>query len=760
MMRPVGERALWIAGELGLERQIYMYARRLVRMASENPEEHQTFRQVLNGWGLVLPLGSDGLSRTYLAEKADGGLDRLVAIKISHSQLAEASKAQKFLDEVRLLAMLYDPGLTRVLDSGILPDGRGYLVTDFTGGIPITEAAKELPTKEKVELFRKVLVVLGYAHERKVLHGDLKPENVLIDMDSSARLLDIGMARAFSAGSDSVAAQEFLSPEALYYASPEQVLGKLVSPATDVYALGLILFETLVGRRPYGDPDDTVMALGRAICEKIPEEVPDLGLDLNYIVQKALAKNSEARYSSVALFLKDIDLYLDGKALVARNVPFYVAIMSAVQKNWLTASMVTAILAISVYALIDRGKSANKDVDLKSIGAILAGGKGGAKKGANEGLSSAESAKKYLDEMLAQNAERPEVMEELAKAYLRLAEVELKGGTILSGNRGAAIQSARKSLDLNLQLMGKDAMTEQKLIEYSKSAKMLSKLLSDARDYQEAIKVVQAWKLKVNQLQSNNPEMLAAQAEANQALADLMEASGQRQAALPVAKTAMQQFGAIFEADKGSETKGRQYAQAANNVGEKSLRLNLLLDSLNAFKVAEAVLRPQAKKPDSEVGPLLDLAKTLDGLGMALEKSNQGDQARASYKEARQLLEQAAKKEADNEEALQALANNLIQTARFHTGLREFGDAAAECERAIQMLRKLSEKPTSSPDFKRQLAQALTIKGELVMAQKSREAAKQLFQEALSLWAAYGQVIGLRPEEEQEMGRVRELSGE
>ena len=382
--------------------------------------------------------------------------------------------------------------------------------------------------------------------------------------------------------------------------------------------------------------------------------------------------------------------------------------------------------------------------------------KGGAAQPAT-GESSVQSAKKYLDDMLEKNAGKPEVVEELAKAYLRLAEVELKGSGILSGNRGAAIQSARKAYDLTAQMMAAGDASDAKLLRFSQSAKMLSEMLSEARDYKEAIKVTQLWKEKLVGVNSSNPEVLKAKAAADAALADLMFAAGDQQASMPFARSAMRQFGMIFEGDKGNAAKAGDYGRAANNVGNKALKMNNLLEALNVFKTAEAVLRPAASKPESQVEPLLDLAKTLSGLGETLEKSNQGDQALASYKEARQLLEQASKKEAGNEEASIELADNLMRTSKLEREGTELAVAVQETERAVDILRKVSSKPGSKPEYRKQLAQALTLKGEMAKTQKKAVVSLEAFEEAVALWEGYGRMAGLKPDEEKEIARLKGL---
>jgi tetratricopeptide (TPR) repeat protein len=253
--------------------------------------------------------------------------------------------------------------------------------------------------------------------------------------------------------------------------------------------------------------------------------------------------------------------------------------------------------------------------------------------------------------------------------------------------------------------------------------------------------------------------VLKALAAADAALGDLMFASGDQQASMPFARNAMRQFGSIFESDKGNTSKARDYAQSANNVGGKALKMNMLSEALSMFRTAETTIRPAASKPDSEVGPLLDLAKTLSGLGETLEKSKQGDQAKASYKEARQLLEQASQTEKDNEEAAEGLADIIVKTARMSRESNDIAGSAAETEKAVEILRRLVARPASKSDYRRQLAVALTMKGELARAQRKTTVAQEAFEEAIGMWNSYGRLAGLKPEEEIEIDRLKTLSG-
>jgi serine/threonine protein kinase len=751
-------RAPFVEDQLAAEPQLLAYAQRIVRLVDRSAE-NESLPDLVSGWRVLLPLGSDGLGMDYLVYRADESMDQLMSLKLARLKLEDAAAQQEFVQEMRTLAMLFDANIARIVDSGWLSEGRPFIVSEFEGGLPLPEISLKLDLRDNLTVFLRVLSAVGYAHQRGILHGDLRPANVLVTRERVPRLVDFGLARALAKGGDAIATQQELTTENIAYFSPEQIRGRDLTEASDVYSLGVLFYEMLAGKPPYGNPRDTVMERGRAICETIPPAVEGLDMDLNYIVAKALEKNVEGRYPTVVSFGRDIEAYLEGRAIVPRQEKLFEFVLRSVRQNWVTAALVAGVLLVGAVAVFQKSRDDSKANQIQQItGSLLAGGGGGGSVRAASGPSSTiHSAKKYLDDMLEKSAGKPEVIGELAKAYLRLAEVELKGSGLLRGDRGAAIQSARKAYELTLQLANREGATELELLEYARSAKMLSELLEQARDYKEAIRVAQDWKNKLAGASSANPEVQRALAAADVTLSDLMFAAGDQQASMPFARAAVRQFGSIFEADKGNAGKARDYAQSANNVGGKALRLGMLSEALSMFRSSEATLRPVATKPDSEVGPILDLARTLSGLGETLEKSDQKDQARASYQEARQLLEQAAQKEKDNDEAAEGLADVLVKSARFSREGGEVATAVKDADKAVELLRKLAARPEGRSDYRRQLAMALTLKGELARGQKKNELARECFEEAVGMWNSYGRLAGLRPEEEIELERLKAI---
>lgn len=301
---------------------------------------HEAGPQRIGPYQIVRLLGEGGMGLVYLARRADDQYQRLVAIKLMHAGLGRSTEMlRRFRVERQILANLDHPNIARLLDGGITAAGAPYLVMEYIDGIPIDDYCRRHPfsTAERLQLFRTVCGAVEYAHRNLVVHRDIKPGNVLVTEDGMPKLLDFGIAKLLDPENSNrtfaytVETQRLMTPE---YASPEQVRGEPVTTATDVYALGVVLYELLAGRPPFRLESASPLDVARVICEQEPVrpstasrsnpaasplQTRELRGDLDNIILKAMRKEPGRRYSSVAQLSEDVRCYLRGYPVEARG---------------------------------------------------------------------------------------------------------------------------------------------------------------------------------------------------------------------------------------------------------------------------------------------------------------------------------------------------------------------------------------------------------------------------------------------------------
>jgi serine/threonine-protein kinase len=294
--------------------------------------------QTLGAYTLEHPLGAGGMGSVWLARRSDGRYEGKVAVKLLNLALVARGGAERFAREGSLLARLTHPNIARLLDAGVAPGGQPYLVLEHVAGEPIDRwcDARALGIEARVRLMLDVLAAVAHAHSKLVLHRDLKPANILVTPEGQVKLLDFGIAKLLEDEAAPVQATELtqlagraFTPD---FAAPEQVEGGDVTTATDVYALGVLLYVLLGGVHPTIKPTHTPVQRLRSIVETEPARLSEAAAraaageshtralrgDLDNIVDKALRKDPAQRYPTAAALADDLHRYLANEPVVAR----------------------------------------------------------------------------------------------------------------------------------------------------------------------------------------------------------------------------------------------------------------------------------------------------------------------------------------------------------------------------------------------------------------------------------------------------------
>ncbi|HEY0179730.1 MAG TPA: serine/threonine-protein kinase, partial [Dokdonella sp.] len=320
--------------------------------------------RTIGAYRLLRRIGAGGSGEVWLAERSEGGFRQRAAVKIVRD--AHGSLHERFAAEREILASLTHPGIARLYDGGVEPDGCAYMVMEYVEGEHLVAYADAhtLPLAERLALFLQVCDAVAYAHTRLVVHRDIKPANILVTADGHAKLLDFGIAKLICAEPALDATRTLhLSPA---YAAPEQLTGDYVSTATDVYALGVTLFELLTGRLPWADHHASLAtavkrlleaptpAPSRAAAASAPVPARALRGDLDAIVARALRKAPAARYADARALADDLRRHLERHPVLARaGVRSYV-VRRYLRRHWLafaTAAVVFAAMAAAMTAV-------------------------------------------------------------------------------------------------------------------------------------------------------------------------------------------------------------------------------------------------------------------------------------------------------------------------------------------------------------------------------------------------------------------------
>jgi eukaryotic-like serine/threonine-protein kinase len=315
--------------------------------------------QRIGAYRVVALLGRGGMGEVYRAERADGQFEQQIALKLLRQDAVE--HLGLFVTERRILAKLEHPGIARLYDAGIGDDGRPYMVMELVEGVPITDWCRQRKAglDKRLALFAQVCNAVTYAHQHLVIHRDLKPGNILVTDDGRAKLLDFGVAKLLSGAVEDATRN---TPLTLSYGAPEQLTHAAVTTATDIYALGVLLFELLTDRLPWAIGQipvavaidkvlhETAPALVAAIASVTSPPVPArlLSGDLDAIVGKALRKDPADRYVAVSDLWADVHRHLQGQPVVAREgARLYVFGRFVRRYRWAAAGVAALIVTLA-----------------------------------------------------------------------------------------------------------------------------------------------------------------------------------------------------------------------------------------------------------------------------------------------------------------------------------------------------------------------------------------------------------------------------
>ena len=368
---PAQDRAAWLANLSQEHRRLRTALSALLANATYRALErpfngHEALgcapADTIGPWRLIEKIGEGGMAEVWMAERSDGLLARPVALKLPRSGWGNRLFCARLARERDILDSLNHPNIARLLDAGAASNGQPYLVLEYVEGKRIDEYCRErrLPAAARLELFLQVTKAIAFAHRSLVLHRDLKPSNILVTSEGEVRVLDFGIAKLLELGQTEETDLTQCAGRAftLDYASPEQIAGRPLTVASDVYSLGIVLYELLTGVRPYALNPKSAADLEAQILEVQPPPPSEIAAekevhralrgDLDRVILMALSKLPGARYASVEALAEDVQRYLQRRPVLAHPIrPWYRASMF-LRRHWLAFLTGTLLVLILV----------------------------------------------------------------------------------------------------------------------------------------------------------------------------------------------------------------------------------------------------------------------------------------------------------------------------------------------------------------------------------------------------------------------------
>lgn len=741
---------------------------------------------------IVEEIGHGGMGEVYRAVRADGQFTKEVAIKLVRGGFDSRIVIERFRTERQILASLDHPNIGRLLDGGTTDGGTPYLVMELIEGEPVDEYcdANKLSVTERLRLFRQVCLAVHYAHQRLVIHRDIKPSNVLVTKEGLPKLLDFGIAKIVSPIADAQTTLTMaMTPE---YASPEQIRGEPITTATDVYSLGVVLYQLLTGCSPYAGDTTTPHKLAQAVCEtqpgkpstvvvrrdpgasgqeNIPEHVSKTGEgslaklrkrlagDLDDIVLMALRKEPSRRYGSVEQFAEDIRRHLDGLPVVASKGSWRYRAEKFIQRQKVgiaAAAVVVLAIAGGVGATIReariaaanarRAETRFNDVrhlanslifDVEKSIADLPGSTPARKMIVDDALQ-------YLDTLAKEAKGDVTLQRELAAAYMKLGAIQGNPSLPNLGETSAALISYRKALAIGESIAASNPKN---------------------RDDQVALAYSHIWLGSLLLLASGNPqEALAEETKAQTILEPLTKEDPNNLDALDKLRATYAMIGDIqggngSSANLGDIDSALESRRKALAISERILRQNPNDKTARSFMaMADASLAEDLVKKGDRTAALtyyqsaLDILKSSESQGgpgqqrkigllyqrigniQTMDGDNQG--ALLNYRKRAEITEKAAAEDPKNTFARIDAADSIMFVGWVTAETGDERQGLALMQRAIDVFQGETTRDPKLSFSRRLMALAYLLRGQILFDSGKLDAALNDFSKTAAIHQA------------------------
>jgi non-specific serine/threonine protein kinase/serine/threonine-protein kinase len=750
--------------------------------------------QRIGAYQLVREIGRGGMGAVYLAERADKQFEKQVALKLIKRGMDTEEIIRRFRYERQILARLDHPNIARLLDGGTTADGLPYFVMEYIEGQPLTEYcdAQQLSTTERLKLFLAVCAAVQYAHQHLVIHRDLKPGNILVTKAGEVKLLDFGIAKLLDpeSASSTIAELRPMTPE---YASPEQARGESVTTTSDVYSLGVVLYELLTGRRPYRFAARTKEEVARVLCEQeplkpslavrqnqpsndeaqnssvrdqsqsavrtprsasnLPQALRNLKGDLDNIVLMALRKDPQRRYVTVGQLAADIRRHLDGMPVVAaHNSLTYRAgkfirrhkagVMAAVL---VTLTLVGGIIATTWQARVARAERARAEQRFNDV-RKLANSFMFEFHDAIQNLPGTVPARQlvvtkaleYLDSLAREGSNDPALQRELATAYQKLGEIQ---GAIInetnSGNSAGALTSYRKALSIREALSAASPEDIALRSDLAASYLRLSQVMAETGDASGALELCLkgvASREAIVTTDPTNPQYRFDLASSYRSLFSMQAFNGHYLAGVESLGKALDLLETLWAADPANAQIRRQLVISHQQFGDQMWLLGEPTKAWEHYRRGRHLSEEWTRQePANQEARRLLLASYVFSSDM---QSRYGNPAEALRELRRGMVwaEEAVARNPGDTRSPRDLALAYEKTGQVFAGKGETAQALEYYRKSIAIHEKLAAADPQSTRFHRDLGEAYTMLGNTLAVRNETAQALEAARKAVSLF--------------------------
>ncbi|SPE26020.1 Serine/threonine protein kinase with TPR repeats [Candidatus Sulfopaludibacter sp. SbA3] len=682
----------------------------------------------IGAYRVVRELGQGGMGVVYLGERADGQFRQQAAIKLITSGRHNARMERRFRRERQILAQLQHPGIARLLDGGATDEGQPYFIMEYIEGQGLLEYCdgNKLSVTERLHLFLDVCDAVAYAHQQLIVHRDLKPGNILVTAQGKPRLLDFGLGQVLDAdeGAEEITQAGFpaMTPA---YASPEQARGEPYTVSSDVYSLGVILYELLAGLRPYKVPTESYIELARVISEQEPvplaqaagkgtteaaemrASTPErlrrtLSGDLERIVAKALAKDARLRYAGVGELADDLQRHLDGRPVKAHPATLWYRAGKVLRRHRVAlpaaAAGLALILSFAGSTWWEARRAERRFQQVRSLAHSVMFELDDAIRRLPGSTAAQEllvrRALEYLQSLARDAGNDAGLQHEVAMGYERVGMVQGYASESNLGRVPAALASFQKSAEILERLHARAPSDRSLRNDLYRVSDELAFTYGASGQSQKAGEIARKNLARTEAAFREQPSdtlILTDLISANDRIIDQFINQGKYAEAIPIRQRGLELTRKLVELRPGNPEAQRSLA-----VEEKKLAALLGVshryqESRDAYEQARAIDERLSAQYPSNMRAKLDLSFDYSDLGWVLTEMASYSEALASHRRALALREEAARADPNDVRAANGVASTTMRIGRTLRHMGNLEEAMAESQRAVVLFERSSD---------------------------------------------------------------------